>query len=105
MTPLLPFKNVASLTYQVNYLSVIFTQQWCQEDISALTRSLFQYVSAIILQEKVIGADRESIRFSCQQYAFVLNFDCYSQSCWIEGEDGTSAAQLKMLYREIKNHG
>lgn len=105
MKPLIALDNVESLTYQENYLCITFKKEWCQEDISVLTKSLFQNISAITLQEKIIGADRENIRFRWEKYAFVLNFDCYSQSCWIEGQDGVSTAQLNTLHCVIINQG
>ncbi|TMM45624.1 DUF3630 family protein [Colwellia ponticola] len=100
----IPLQYVKSLTYEVSYLSVIFKNEWCQEDISVLTTLLFHNINVISIQEKIIGADRENIRFSWENYAFVLSFDCYSQSCWIEGQDDTSTAQLKVLCSVIKNH-
>jgi hypothetical protein len=55
----------------------------------------------VVIQDKIIGADRENIRFSWKDCYFVLNFDYYSQSCWIEGQDSASTQELATLHLAI----
>ena len=71
---------------------------WYQEDIELLSSMLFAKLSKIQVVETIQGADRENTRFVWQtKYHFSLNFDCYSQSCWLEGEDERSNEQLTHL--------
>ncbi|WP_138140218.1 DUF3630 family protein [Colwellia psychrerythraea] len=91
-------QSLESLTYQVDYLNVTFKNDWCQENIATLIDLLFLPIMPVTMQEKIIGADRENIRFRWDNNNFVLNFDYYSQSCWIEGQDSPSTEQLATLH-------
>lgn len=101
MKPLTARKNIESLTYQVDHVNVNFKNSWYQEDIEVLVELLFSPIMPVTIQEKTIGADRENIRFSWADSYFVLNFDYYSQSCWIEGQDDTSTRKLSNLHLAI----
>ena len=94
-------QSLESLTYQVDHLNVTFKNNWYQENIATLIDLLFLPIMPVTIQEKIIGADRENIRFSWSNNYFVLNFDYYSQSCWIEGKDSTSTEQLSTLHLAI----
>lgn len=89
---------IKEVTQQAEYLAVIFNDSWFQEDIEALTKLVFSSLISVNIQEKIIGADRENIRFSWQGHYFILNFDCCSQSCWLEGQDNASTGYLNQLY-------
>ncbi|KGJ92734.1 DUF3630 family protein [Colwellia psychrerythraea] len=101
MNPVTPPQRLESLTYQVDHLNVIFQQHWYQENIETLIDILFSSIMPVTIQEKIIGADRENIRFSWAGHHFVLNFEIYSQSCWIEGQDGQSTELLATLHLAI----
>jgi len=101
MKTLTYLQNIQSLTYHVNYLNIQFKNEWYQEDIATLIELLFLPIIPVAIQEEVIGADRESIRFSWHNSYFVLNFDYYSQSCWIAGQDGASIKRLSALHSAI----
>lgn len=101
MTNLIAIQSLQALTYQVDHLNVIFKNDWYQEDINELIALLFLPIQPIVVKDKIIGADRENIRFSWHDYYFVLNFDYYSQSCWIEGQDGASSQELTTLHLAI----
>ena len=101
MTPITTPQSLESLTYQVDHLNVTFKNDWYQENIAVLIDLLFLPIMPIAIQEKIIGADRENIRFSWDDNYFVLNFDYYSQSCWIEGQDSTSTDLLAILHLAI----
>ena len=90
-------QSIKSLTYQAEHLSVYFENDWYQENIAALITLLLSPIMPVTMQEKIIGADRENIRFSWQKHYFVLNFDCYSQSCWLEGQGSKSTESLANL--------
>jgi len=89
---------IKEVTKQAEYLAVIFSDFWFQEDIETLTKRVFSSLSSVKIQEKIIGADRENIRFSWQEHYYILNFDCSSQSCWLEGQDNASIDYLEQLY-------
>ena len=101
MSHLITLQSFQSLTYQVDHLNVKFVNDWYQEDINELIVLLCLPIQPIVIQDKIIGADRENIRFSWHDCYFVLNFDYYSQSCWIEGQDGASSKELMALHLEI----
>ena len=67
-------QSIKSLTYQADLLSVYFENDWYQENI----------------------------RFSWENHYFVLNFDCYSQSCWLEGQGSKSTESLANLYSALE---
>jgi|TARA_R100001377_G_scaffold78288_1_gene55933 hypothetical protein len=101
MNPITTPQSLESLTYQVDHLNVIFQNDWYQENIATLIDLLFSSIMPVTIQEKIIGADRENIRFSWNSHYFVLNFDYYSQSCWIEGQDTQSTELLATLHLAI----
>jgi len=94
-------QSLKSISQQEDHLNVIFNIEWYQDDIEGLINLLFLPIIPYTIQEKIIGADRENIRFSWNEGYFVLNFDCYSQSCWIEGQDIASTEQLTSLHLAI----
>ena len=86
------------------YLNITFTVSWYQEDIHSLIELMFKPIMPLNIQESISGADRENIRFEWHQHRFVVNFDCYSQSCWVEGQDEQSKANLSTLHEILENH-
>ncbi|MCJ8294511.1 MAG: DUF3630 family protein [Colwellia sp.] len=98
MIPVTSPQSIKSLIYQADHLSVSFKNDWYQENIAALITLLLSPIMPVTIQEKIIGADRENIRFCWQDHYFVLNFDCYSQSCWLEGQGSKSTEYLAHLY-------
>lgn len=94
--------QICLVTKQVDFLTVQYAQEWFQEDIENLSTLIFSQLKSFEIQEKIVGADRENIRFSWQNHYFILNFDCYSQSCWLEGQDDVSTSYLENLCLEIK---
>jgi len=90
-----------TITKQTEYLTVNCEQAWFQEDIESLSEQVFSKLAQYKIQEKILGADRENIRFSWQDHYFILNFDCCSQSCWLEGQDEVSSKYLETLYLEL----
>ncbi len=95
-------ENVKKVT---NILTISFENTWFQEDIALLAELVFAPLVTVNIQERILGADRENIRFIWQEHYFILNFDCYSQSCWLEGQDNKSSQYLEILYEELKYDG
>jgi hypothetical protein len=94
---------ITAITKEAEYLTLTFDQPWFQEDIEELTQQVFATLTPVNIQEKIIGADRENIRFSWQAYYFILNFDCCSQSCWLEGQDNESSDNITLLYLALES--
>jgi len=93
---------IASIQLGDEQIVFHFIEFWYQEDIGSLSAKVLAYLSQVRILETIQGADRENIRFTWQmKYYFSLNFDCYSQSCWLEGEDDVSKEQLKQLMTEF----
>lgn len=84
-----------------NNITITFTDEWFQEDINALSLLILSKIANHTLTEKVIGADREHWRFSWQTSEFILNFDYYSQSCWISANDIVSQMSVLALKKSL----
>ncbi|MEO9509432.1 MAG: DUF3630 family protein [Nonlabens ulvanivorans] len=87
-----------------NSLQINFTDAWYQEDTPSLTAYLFEQLGNCSTLEVILGADRENCRFEWQQNYFILNFECYSQSCWIENETATDLATLNVIKQQLENN-
>jgi hypothetical protein len=92
---------ITTITPQAEYLTLSFMHSWFQEDIEILMKLVFNPLNTAIVQERIMGADRENIRFSWQEHYFILNFECCSQSCWLEGQDNASTDYLEQLYSNL----
>lgn len=87
-----------------NSLQVSFTENWYQEDIKALTTLIFSYLKDHQVIESISGADREYCRFEWQHNYYVINFECYSESCWIENETTVNTVSLKSIKQCLDLH-
>ena len=101
MTTTITKQYITEITVQDTYLTVFFSKSWFQEDIEELTQLAFFPLNSVTIQEKILGADRENIRFTWQDHYFILNFDCCSQSCWFEGQGDESTESLAKLYSAL----
>ncbi|MEW6983863.1 DUF3630 family protein [Colwelliaceae bacterium 6471] len=82
-------------------ITCTFELDWHQDDIASLKNSLINVIGEVTEVEHIIGADRENIRFVWQGHYFILNFECVSQSCWIEGDDLAGIENIDQLYSSI----
>ncbi len=82
-------------------ITILFNQNWFQEDITILSPLLLDNISNHQIVERIQGADRESIRFRWQDADFILNFDFYSQSCWICPQDRVSILKILPLLNHL----
>lgn len=95
-------KSIQSIRLLDDVIVIGWLNTWYQEDIEDLLSVIVSLSNDIEIVEKLIGADRESIRVIWQQqFYFVLHFDFYSQSCWIDGEDHHSSKNLPALLGDI----
>jgi len=89
---------IQSINLVNNQITVLFNQHWFQEDITKLRQLLLNNVSNLCIKEIIIGADLENFRFHWLDNEFILNFDYYSQSCWIETQAAHSLTKIQTLF-------
>ena len=77
-----------------NLLLIAFMQEWDQDDMNLLSKCIFNRLPAHKIKEHIQGADRECYRFTFNGEPLVLQFESYSESCWIEPEDQLQSQQL-----------
>lgn len=80
-----------------NILLISLNTPWFQEDLEEIRLLIFSAINSVIKIEDTLGADRENTRFIWQNHYFTLNFECYSQSCWVELEGQANDRALKAL--------
>lgn len=84
-------------------LLLSFDRYWDQDDIKQLKNHIITSLKTAEIIEVITGADRENTRFIWNKLNFMLNFECYSQSCWIEAEPPVKLDLLLTLQRALKN--
>ncbi len=94
----MPQITVQSINFADEQIAILFDQNWFQEDIIMLRQLLLSKIPDHQVKEVILGADRENIRFLWVSAEFVLNFDFYSQSCWICAQDEISTPKIQSLY-------
>ena len=94
-------KNTPTFQQVDNVITISFQQLWDQDDIAELKSTIFEGQD-IRLIEHILGADRENFRLEWQHHIFCLNFDCYTQSCWIEAEQEIAQNLLPALLNLLK---
>lgn len=84
-----------------NSLQISFNDGWYQDHIIELSKLLFDKLEYCQLTERVCGADKEYYRFVRLKHSFVVHFECYGQSCWIENEvESSSNDNLLVMLEE-----
>jgi hypothetical protein len=74
---------------------------WYQEDIPQLITNILVFLKGHDILESISGADRENCRFKWRTAYFIINFECYSQSCWIENETTSDIELLTLLKQSL----
>jgi len=96
--------SIKSVKLTDDYIVMIFwNSSWYQEDIDGLTALLIKHLEGAEITESILGADRVNVRFSYEHEYFVLNFEYYSQSCWIEAEVESSEVSIAKIAQCIKS--
>ncbi len=86
-----------------NSLQISFNNDWYQENISNLSEFIFEKLDHCQITEEVLGADMKYYRFVYNEHQFILHFECYSQSCWIEKEVDNDQSIMDLLL-QIKDN-
>jgi len=79
-------------------ITLSYRQDWSQDELDLLIKQFFLQYSCFEQGERVLGADREIVYFLWQEYRLTLNFECYSESIWIEAL-ASSSTLLAELYQ------
>ena len=95
-------KNAPKFQQVDNVITISFQQLWDQDDIVKL-KSIILAGRDVRQVEHILGADRENFRLEWQQHIFCLNFDCYTQSCWIEAEQEIAQNLLPALLTFLRD--
>jgi hypothetical protein len=80
-------------------ITICFEQDWFQDEISELRQLLLNKIPNHEVKEIIHGADRENIRFKWQNTVFIMNFDYYSQSCWLNAQDEIGTSKIQPLFK------
>jgi len=97
-----PRKIASLIVINENCLQVNFKEDWYQEDIPQLISYLLSVLPEHRILENISGADRENCRFEWQQEYLIINFECYSYSCWIENETAPNLAILNTIKQKLE---
>ena len=73
-----------SLENQNTTIVFLPVREWEDEEVIGMTTMFFARCSQCLQRERILGADRVSERFQWQSRDYVLHFESYSQSVWIE---------------------
>jgi len=93
--------TIKSINFIDKQITIFFEQDWFQEDIGELSQSILKRIPDNEIKESTYGADREDIRFQWQHAAFMLNFDYYSQSCWISAHSEMDTPHIERIFNII----
>lgn len=80
-------------------ITCLFNQYWYYEDIPLLSELVFNQLRHVSTVEHISGADREDIRFCWRDVNYIIYFESYGQSCWIESETPENANSLKNMLK------
>lgn len=100
MLPLLKISSIEMINS--NSLQIIFSDHWYQEDTVQLTQNILNLLENHKVLEQISGGDRENCRFEWLQEYFMLNFEYYSQSCWIENETTPNIDLLNTIKQHLE---
>ena len=103
MDQLAPFYDFSLEILDNHALLIAYNSVWYQDDICLMKEVIIKKLPAANTIESLVGADRESLRFSWRSHAFMLHFEYYSQSCWIEAESEPSHFLINDLMA-VLNH-
>jgi hypothetical protein len=95
---------IQSINLSNHQIIVLFEQSWFQEDIATLRQILLNNIPNHCVKEIIIGADIENVRFQWRDTEFILNFDCYSQSCWFDAQEPYNVEETQALFNLLSQN-
>ncbi|NMP30636.1 DUF3630 family protein [Thalassotalea sp. M1531] len=88
--------NSENIFFTQDNIEIRLSESFDDEDIQSLVNLVLNEVDGAKIIEHIPGADRYNVRFTVLASNFVLNFEVYSQSCWIELESGDGEELVKL---------
>ncbi|WP_181901784.1 DUF3630 family protein [Thalassotalea euphylliae] len=92
---------VSAVFLRDDHLDIRFDGEFDEEDFDIATEVVLSQLTQVSILEKIPGADRHNVRFRAQVAEdfgyFVLNFEVYSQSCWLEPESIDEQPLLELI--------
>ncbi|REL28615.1 DUF3630 family protein [Thalassotalea euphylliae] len=93
---------ISAVWQRDDHLDIRFDGEFDEEDFTPLTQRVLDRLDNARVLENIPGADRHNVRFSLQLAGqngyFVLNFEVYSQSCWLAAESDSELLILTELH-------
>lgn len=93
---------IQQFNYQKNedkpFILISFQVPWDQDDIRDLITCVFNCIGKGQVIEHALGADLETVHFRLDNDDYLLNFEVYSQSCWLEVVNQEDSHALLQLY-------
>ncbi len=80
-------------------IAIQFDQAWFEEHISFLIKLILDNIADAQIVERILGADREYVRFNWLNNQFILHFESYSQSSWIEDESLDNIKIIELFHQ------
>ena len=85
-----------------SFMLIRLRYPWGQDDIRELITCIFNYIGNGQVIEHALGADLETVHFRLDNFDYLLNFEVYSQSCWLEMVNQKDCHALMQLYENNK---
>ncbi|NMP16968.1 DUF3630 family protein [Thalassotalea sp. Y01] len=85
-------------------VSLDLANQWDQEQALSLSQEILAKLGQHQVIETIAGADRFDCRFRFAEQDFVLHFEHYSESCWIEADDEFNELGIAPLLPVLIEH-
>ena len=96
---------ISAVLLRDDHLDIRFNGDFDEEDFIPLSHVVLARFDSARILENIPGADRHNVRFSLQLAGqnsyFVLNFEVYSQSCWLAAESDSELSALSELHRML----
>lgn len=83
------------------HINIVFQQDFDYDDVDTLAECVMSKFTDYKVIEVIPGADRMNYRIYWANNNFVLNFEVYSQSCWLEVESGIAPEALTTAYQAL----
>ena len=100
-----PSLAMSAVLQHDDHLDIRFDSEFDEEDFITLSQLVLAKFDSARILENIPGADRHNVRFSLQLAGqnsyFVLNFEVYSQSCWLAAESDSELSALSELHRML----
>lgn len=85
--------------FSAEHINIRFQQSFDYEDIDELANQVIGLFTHNKVVEVIPGADRMNYRIYWRENNYVINFEVYSQSCWLEVETSITSEPLALAFQ------